>query len=69
MPLRAVLVIDSRKDARAASAGSILITRLMKRGKSGIITDRRFRDSKEIADLYFPAYHQKPSAPTNLTLH
>jgi len=31
-PPGAVLVIDSRKDARAASAGSILVTRLMKRG-------------------------------------
>jgi regulator of RNase E activity RraA len=27
-----VLVIDSRKDARAASAGSILVSRLMERG-------------------------------------
>ena len=31
-PAGAVMVIDSRKDARAASAGSILITRLMMRG-------------------------------------
>jgi len=68
-PENAVLVIDSRKDCRAASAGSILITRLMKRGVSGIVTDGGFRDSKEIADLDFHAYHQKPSAPTNLTLH
>jgi len=63
------MVIDSRKDARAASAGSILATRLMKRGVSGIVTDGGFRDSAEIADLYFPSYHNKPSAPTNLTLH
>lgn len=68
-PEGAVLIIDSRKDARAASAGSILITRLMKRGAAGIVTDGGFRDSKEIAALSFPAYHQKPSAPTNLTLH
>ena len=33
-PPGAVLVIDSRKDARAASAGSILVSRLMKRGVS-----------------------------------
>src|SRR5438045_6131488 len=32
-----VMVIDSRKDARAASAGSILVARLMKRGMSGIV--------------------------------
>ena len=64
-----VLVIDSRKNARAASAGSILITRLMKRGCAGIVTDGGFRDSAEIADLPFPSYHKQPSAPTNLTLH
>jgi regulator of RNase E activity RraA len=52
-PPGAVLVIDSRKDPRAASAGSILITRLMKRGVAGVVTDGGFR----------------PSAPTNLTLH
>lgn len=68
-PKGAVLVIDSRKDARAASAGSILATRLMVRGVSGIVTDGGFRDSAEIADLSFPSYHNRPSAPTNLTLH
>ncbi len=68
-PEGSVLVIDSRKNARAASAGSILVTRLMKRGAAGIVTDGGFRDSEEIANLDFPSYHQKPSAPTNLTLH
>src|SRR5215203_4648047 len=34
-PPGAVFVIDSRKDPRAASAGSILVTRLMKRGVAG----------------------------------
>jgi len=68
-PEGAVFVIDSRKDARAASAGGILVTRLMKRGVAGVVTDGGFRDSPEIAKLPFPAYHQRPSAPTNLTLH
>jgi len=68
-PPGAVFVIDSRKDARAASAGSILVTRLMVRGVAGIVTDGGFRDSPEIAQLPFPAYHQRPSAPTNLTVH
>ncbi len=68
-PEGAVMVIDSRKDARAASAGSILISRLMKRGARGIVTDGGFRDSPEIAGLDIPAYHNRPSAPTNLTLH
>ncbi|MGB7393672.1 MAG: ribonuclease activity regulator RraA [Pricia sp.] len=64
-----VMVIDSRRDARAASAGSILITRLMVRGAAGIVTDGGFRDSAEIAALDFSSYHNTPSAPTNLTLH
>jgi regulator of RNase E activity RraA len=68
-PEGSVLVIDSRKNAKAASAGSILVTRLMKRGCSGIVTDGGFRDSAEIAELPFPSYHKQPSAPTNLTLH
>jgi len=68
-PEGAVMVIDSRKDARAASAGSILISRLMVRGAAGIVTDGGFRDSPELAVLPFPTYHQRPSAPTNLTLH
>jgi regulator of RNase E activity RraA len=68
-PPGAVLVIDSRKDARAASAGGILVSRLMKRGVAGVVTDGGFRDSPEIARLAIPAYHQRPSAPTNLTLH
>jgi regulator of RNase E activity RraA len=68
-PPGAVLVIDSRRDARAASAGAILVTRLMVRGVAGVVTDGGFRDSPEIARLPFPAYHHRPSAPTNLTLH
>ena len=68
-PPGAVLVIDSRKDARAASAGSILVSRLMKRGCAGIVTDGGFRDAPEIAALDMPSYHSRPSAPTNLTIH
>ncbi len=68
-PPGAVMVIDSRKDARAASAGSILVTRLMVRGAAGVVTDGGFRDSPEIARMAMPAYHNRPSAPTNLTLH
>lgn len=64
-----VMVMDSRKDPRAASAGSILVTRMMTRGVAGVVTDGGFRDSAEIAALAIPCYHQRPSAPTNLTLH
>lgn len=68
-PEGAVFVIDSRKDPRAASAGSILVSRLMMRGVAGVVTDGGLRDAPEIARLPFPAYHTRPSAPTNLTLH
>jgi regulator of RNase E activity RraA len=68
-PPGAVMVIDSRKDPRAASAGGILVSRLMKRGVAGVVTDGGFRDSYEIARLPFPTYHNRPSSPTNLTLH
>src|SRR5215217_3518505 len=68
-PPGAVFVIDSRKDPRAASAGSILVSRLMVRGVAGIVTDGGFRDSPEIGDLAIPAYHNRPAAPTNLTHH
>jgi len=35
----------------------------------GHVDDGGFRDSAEIAKTRFPAYHHRPSAPTNLTLH
>lgn len=68
-PAGQVLVMDSRGDATAASAGNILLTRLMRRGVAGVVTDGGFRDSPEIAGMRFPAYHQRPSAPTNLIRH
>lgn len=64
-----VLVMDARKDARAATAGSILVTRLALRGAAGIVSDGGFRDVAGIGELAMPAYCAKPSAPTNLTLH
>ncbi len=64
-----VFVIDSRRNASAASAGNILITRLWKRGAAGIVTDGGFRDTPEIEVMPFPAYHAQPSAPTNLIKH
>lgn len=64
-----VLVMDARKDARAATAGSILITRLALRGAAGVVSDGGVRDATGIAALDMPAYFARPSAPTNLTLH
>ena len=64
-----VMIIDSRKDPRAASAGSILVTRMMKRGVAGVVTDGGFRDAPEIGQMDIHSYHNRPSAPTNLTIH
>lgn len=64
-----VLVMDARKDSRAATAGSILVTRLQIRGAAGVVSDGGVRDAAGIAELDMPAYFARPSAPTNLTLH
>jgi regulator of RNase E activity RraA len=66
-PAGHVMVMDSRKSATAASAGDILITRLMMRGAAGVVTDGGFRDAMNIGDLEMPSYHNRPSSPTNLT--
>ena len=68
-PAGHVLVMDSRKTATAASAGDILITRLMMRGAAGVVTDGGFRDAMRIGELDIPAYHNRPSSPTNLTIN
>ena len=68
-PVGAVFVIDSRGDRRAASAGGILVTRLMCRKVAGVVTDGGFRDTPDITGLAIPAYHAGPSAPTNLIHH
>ena len=64
-----VLVMDARKDCRAATAGSILVTRLAQRGVAGGVSDGGVRDAEGIGALDMPAYFACPSAPTNLTLH
>jgi regulator of RNase E activity RraA len=69
IPPGCVLVMDCRGDASAASAGGILVTRLMKRGAAGLVSDGGLRDSPEIAKMPFPAYCRGPSAPTNIIKH
>lgn len=64
-----VLVIDSRNDARGASAGDILLARIQKRGAAGAISDGGFRDTAAIRDLNFPVYQQCPSPPTGPMFH
>ena len=41
----------------------------MARGVAGVVTDGGSRDSPEIARMAIPAYHNRPAAPTNLTVH
>jgi regulator of RNase E activity RraA len=69
IPAGSVMVIDSRGDDRAGSAGGILVRRMMVRGAAGLVTDGGLRDSPDIAALGFPAFCRSPSAPTNLTRH
>lgn len=69
IPADHVLVMDCRQDASAASAGSILATRLEVRGCAGVVTDGGLRDAQEIGNLSMPSFCAKPSAPTNLSKH
>lgn len=68
-PEGAVLVMDCRQDATAASAGSILLTRCQMRGVAGVVSDGGIRDARGAAALDMPVFAAKPSAPTNLTKH
>ena len=68
-PEGAVLVMDCRQDASAASVGSILLTRCQIRGVAGVVTDGGIRDARGTAELDMPVFATKPSAPTNLTKH
>lgn len=69
IPAGQVLVIDSRNDPRAASAGAMLPTRMKSRGAAAIVTDGSFRDGQELAQLDFPAYGQMTVASTRLSYH
>ena len=64
-----VLVIDSRNDPRAASAGNMLMTRMMRKGVAAAITDGAFRDGTEISGMAFPAYCRGNTATTRPAYH
>jgi regulator of RNase E activity RraA len=64
-----VLVVDSRGDARAASAGDLYIGRLKARGCAGIVTDGGFRDSEGVLKTGLPAYHRRPTSPPSPIVH
>ena len=55
--------MDSRRDPSMASAGDILITRLMVRGGAGVVTDGGFRDAMNIGELDIPPITIAPQAP------
>jgi regulator of RNase E activity RraA len=69
VPPGQVLVMDCRRDTRAASGGGILLTRLQVRGAAGVVTDGGLRDSDTIAGMNFPVFGAGPSAPLNLAIH
>ncbi|MBR1175215.1 ribonuclease activity regulator RraA [Bradyrhizobium sp. KB893862 SZCCT0404] len=64
-----VLMIDSRGDPRAASAGNMLMTRMMRKGVAAAITDGAFRDGTEISKMQFPAYCTANTASTRPAYH
>lgn len=69
VPAGAVLVIDSRGDASAASGGALLALRMQVRCVGGIVTDGGFRDSPEIGRLAMPSFHRRASAPPVVVSH
>jgi regulator of RNase E activity RraA len=69
VPPGQVLVMDCRRETRAASGGHILLTRLKMRGATGVVTDGCLRDSEAIAAMDYPVYGAGGSAPLNLVCH
>ena len=69
VPPGQVLVMDCRRETRAASGGNILLTRLKVRGAAGVVTDGCLRDSEAIGLMDFPVYGAGGSAPLNLVCH
>src|SRR5450432_1034183 len=64
-----VLVVDSRGDARAASAGDLYVGRLKARGCAGIVTDGGLRDTDGVFKTGLPAYHRRASSPPSPIAH
>lgn len=69
VPKGHVIVMDCRRDARAASAGDVYVTRLKVRGAAGMGSDGGIRDSGTIARMDLPVFCAGPSAPSNRILH
>jgi len=64
-----VLVIDARREIRAASFGHILATRIKTRGAAGLVTDGALRDTPGFKELGMPTYCQAAHAYTSFLHH
>ena len=64
-----VLVMDARGELGAASAGHILVMRLLRRGAVGLVTDGAMRDSALCGSVDFAVYAAGVSAALNLVAH
>jgi 5-oxopent-3-ene-1,2,5-tricarboxylate decarboxylase/2-hydroxyhepta-2,4-diene-1,7-dioate isomerase len=64
-----VLVIDARGEDRAGTIGDIMVTRAMRRGAAGIVTDGGMRDSQAIAAIDIPTYFKAPHAAVLGEIH
>ena len=69
IPAGHVMVVDCRRETRAASGGEILTTRLMVRGAAGFVSDGPVRDSAGIAAIPVQVFCAGTSAPLNLIHH
>ena len=69
VPAGQILVSDCRQDASAASAGSILLSRLEYRQCAGFVSDAGIRDAEAAARMELPVFCARACAPTNLTKH
>ena len=64
-----VMVIDARGDTTGGIMGSILATRIHRRGAAGVVTDGAFRDSPFIAEIGFAVYARGMNARSIKVLH
>jgi Demethylmenaquinone methyltransferase len=64
-----VIVVDSRGDTRAASGGDMLMTRAMKRGAAGFVTDGGLRDGHVLSQLPFATYAAAVTITTRAAWH
>jgi regulator of RNase E activity RraA len=69
VPPGQVIVVDSRGDASAASGGDMLMTRAMRRGVAGFVTDGGLRDGHVLSQLPFATYASAVTITTRAAFH